>query len=154
MAHHNLSEHLAYAAAVRTAADAASRANSQSSPPPQLETEPDEESSWVMLSENGDIVRLPWEHIRHTKGPRISLELSNAKLTHGRAPTPFSVKCNDGKVYITTQRVSHGSCFMLPQKVLGIADTKANLAPIHSHQTDSRIQVFCSTHSERGRFAH
>jgi WW domain-binding protein 2 len=107
MEHHNSS--LVYATAVRTAAAAATapaapRDGPRSTIPAQLDS--DDESSWVMLAQNGDIVRLPWEHIQHTKGPRISLELCNAQRSHGRASAPFSLKCSDGKVYITTQRVS------------------------------------------------
>ncbi|EEY21943.1 hypothetical protein D7B24_003415 [Verticillium nonalfalfae] len=61
------------------------------------------QSSWVMIRDNGNIIPLDNERIRHRTN-KISLELSVPKaLQQGR--TPFSHKSADGTAYITTRRV-------------------------------------------------
>ncbi len=72
----------------------------------QVNPEPDEKTSWVMLSRSGGLVRLPHEHILHTTNPRVSLDVSVPKSLQGRTPTPFTLKSDNGTTYITNQRVS------------------------------------------------
>jgi WW domain-binding protein 2 len=67
--------------------------------------ESDRSTSWVMLSQNGDIVRLPHEHIRHNAGSRISMDLSVPRPL--QTATPFLIKSENGTAYITNQRVWH-----------------------------------------------
>lgn len=86
----------------RNAAAAAS-ARALQSPDPD---ETDNEGSWVMLKQNGDIEPLEGESVLLKSPGRVSLEL---KVPDGlRTPhANFSVKCDDGVAYVTTQRVSH-----------------------------------------------
>lgn len=59
-----------------------------------------------MLKQNGDIEPLEGESVLLKSPGRVSLEL---KVPEGlRTPNAkFSVKCDDGVAYVTTQRVSH-----------------------------------------------
>lgn len=68
--------------------------------------ETDNDRSWVMLKQNGDIEPLEGESVLLKSPGRVSLEL---KVPEGlRTPNAkFSVKCDDGVAYVTTQRVSH-----------------------------------------------
>ncbi|TLD26823.1 hypothetical protein PspLS_04516 [Pyricularia sp. CBS 133598] len=67
------------------------------------ETHTNDAVSWVMLSREGDIVKLPHEKIIHKQTSRISLELSRPNSL-ADAPA-FDVKSDSGTVYITTGRV-------------------------------------------------
>lgn len=58
-----------------------------------------------MLSRSGDIVRLPHEHILHTTGSRVSIDLTLPKSLQGRTAAPFALKSDNGTAYITNQRV-------------------------------------------------
>lgn len=79
------------------------RAQDQRKPQQNGTNRSDQKTSWVMLRENGDIVRLRGETIRH-KVPKISFELAVPKsLQSGRSP--FSYKSDSGTAYITTYRV-------------------------------------------------
>lgn len=59
--------------------------------------------NWVMLRENGDVVRLHGETIRH-RAQKVSFELSVPKALQSGRP-PFSYKSDSGTAYITTSRV-------------------------------------------------
>lgn len=68
--------------------------------------ETDNDLSWVMLKQNGEIEPLEGETVLLKSPDGVSFEL---KVADG-LQTPnanFSVKCNDGVAYVTTQRVSH-----------------------------------------------
>ena len=84
------------------------RAQGQRRPSQQGTNRSDQRASWVMLRDNGDIVRLRGETIRH-KAPKISFEVSVPKSLQSGRP-PFSIKSDSGTVYITTYRVR---CFPL-----------------------------------------
>lgn len=65
----------------------------------------DEETSWVMLGQDGNIVPLQNERILHRTRSGVALELSTPReLTNAE---PFSVKSDSGKAYITNRRVSY-----------------------------------------------
>lgn len=67
--------------------------------------ETDNDLSWVMLKQNGEIEPLEGETVLLKSPENVSFEL---KVADG-LQTPnanFSVKCNDGVAYVTTQRVS------------------------------------------------
>lgn len=66
--------------------------------------DPDEKTSWVMLSADGDVVKLPQERIFYKVRSRIGLDISVPKSLQGS--TPFSVKSDSGTLYVTNQRVS------------------------------------------------
>lgn len=68
--------------------------------------ETNDDLSWVMLKQNGDIEPLEGETVLLRTPGKVSLEL---KVADGlRTPnSSFAVKCNDGVAYVTTQRVSH-----------------------------------------------
>lgn len=68
-----------------------------------IESDSDEESSWVMLNREGEIVKLPHEKIFYKVRSRIGLEVSSPKSIQNI--TPFSVKSDSGIVYITNERV-------------------------------------------------
>ncbi|KAK1759539.1 hypothetical protein QBC47DRAFT_372316 [Echria macrotheca] len=62
-----------------------------------------DEDSWVMLTRDGKIVPIPGEKILFTSRPRVALEVSTPKEL--QVAEPFSIKCGDGIVYITNERV-------------------------------------------------
>lgn len=64
----------------------------------------DDETSWVMLTRDGQIVPIPGEKILHTSRPRVALELTTPRELN--IAEPFSLKCDNGIAYITNQRVS------------------------------------------------
>lgn len=68
--------------------------------------ETDDARSWVMLKQNGEIEPLEGETVLLKTPGNVSLEL---KVPEGlrTSSAAFSVKCNDGTAYVTTQRVSH-----------------------------------------------
>ena len=68
-----------------------------------IESDSDEESSWVMLGHEGEIVKLPNEKIFYKVRSRISLDISTPKSLANA--TPFTVKSDAGLVYITNHRV-------------------------------------------------
>lgn len=72
----------------------------------RVKPEPDERTSWVMLSRTGSLVRLPDERIIHTTNARVSLDVSVPKSLQGRTAVPFTLKSDNGTTYITNQRVS------------------------------------------------
>ncbi|PHH55691.1 UPF0664 stress-induced protein C29B12.11c, partial [Ceratocystis fimbriata CBS 114723] len=82
-----------------------SRAPRESSSSPPKSSDIDQKHSWVMLSQDRDIIRLPHEHIRLVTGHRISLELASPKSFQTESQPPFSIKSDDGTAYITTQRL-------------------------------------------------
>ncbi|KAK3343043.1 hypothetical protein B0H65DRAFT_238419 [Neurospora tetraspora] len=63
----------------------------------------DEKESWVMLTRDGQIQKLPGEKILLTSKPRVGLELSVPKEL--QVAEPFSVKSDNGIVYITNERI-------------------------------------------------
>jgi len=67
------------------------------------ESDSDEETSWVMLNQEGEIVKLPNEKIFHKDRSRTSLELTPPKFLSTVAS--FSCKSDSGTVYITNKRV-------------------------------------------------
>lgn len=67
----------------------------------------DEKESWVMLTRDGQIQKLPGEKILLTSKPRVGLELSVPKEL--QVAEPFSVKSDNGIAYITNERVSSAS---------------------------------------------
>lgn len=64
----------------------------------------DEADSWVMLSQDGNIVPLQNERILHTSRPRVGLDISAPREL--RNAEPFSVRSDSGTAYITNRRVS------------------------------------------------
>ncbi|KAL5615159.1 hypothetical protein BROUX41_005216 [Berkeleyomyces rouxiae] len=82
-----------------------SRAPREPSSSPSQSSDINHKHSWVMLSQDKDIIRLPHEHIRLVTGHRISLELGAAKAFQSESQPPFSIKSDDGTAYITTQRL-------------------------------------------------
>lgn len=68
-----------------------------------VDSDSDEESSWVMLGREGEIVKLPHEKIFYKVRSRIGLEVSSPRSIQNI--TPFSVKSDSGIVYITNERV-------------------------------------------------
>lgn len=72
---------------------------------------PDEETSWVMLSEEGHIIRLEGERFLHT-AEGVSLEMSAPKR---QGVAAYSVKSGKGTAYITNKRVgdSHAGGFRM-----------------------------------------
>jgi WW domain-binding protein 2 len=67
------------------------------------ESDSDEETSWVMLNQEGEVVKLPNEKIFHKVRSRTGLELAAPKSLS--TVTPFSRKSDSGTVYITNKRV-------------------------------------------------
>ncbi|EGZ67847.1 hypothetical protein NEUTE2DRAFT_141599 [Neurospora tetrasperma FGSC 2509] len=63
----------------------------------------DEKESWVMLTRDGQIQKLPGEKILLTSKPRVGLELSVPKEL--QVAEPFSVKSDNGIAYITNERI-------------------------------------------------
>jgi len=63
-----------------------------------------DEDSWVMLTRDGKIVPIHGEKILFTSRPRVALEVSTPREL--QVAEPFSIKCGDGIVYITNERVS------------------------------------------------
>ncbi|KAK3503442.1 hypothetical protein B0T13DRAFT_486288 [Neurospora crassa] len=63
----------------------------------------DEQESWVMLTRDGQIQKLPGEKILLTSKPRVGLELSVPKEL--QVAEPFSVKSDNGIAYITNERI-------------------------------------------------
>lgn len=69
-----------------------------------IDTDSDEETSWVMLDQEGDIVKLPGEKIYYKVRSRIGLDIGTPKALPNT--TPFSARSDSGIVYITNNRVS------------------------------------------------
>lgn len=65
--------------------------------------ESDEESSWVMMSREGEVIKLPGEKIYYKVRSRIGLDLSTPKSLPNA--TPFSIKSDGGIIYVTNNRV-------------------------------------------------
>ncbi|KJR88012.1 uncharacterized protein SPSK_07781 [Sporothrix schenckii 1099-18] len=63
----------------------------------------DEDASWVMMSRDGEVVKLPGEKIYYKVRSRIALDVSTPKSLPNA--TPFSVKSDSGIVYVTNNRV-------------------------------------------------
>ncbi|CAK7209906.1 hypothetical protein SCUCBS95973_000601 [Sporothrix curviconia] len=63
----------------------------------------DEYTSWVMMSREGEVVKLPGEKIYYKVQSRIGLDVSTPKSLPNA--TPFSVKSDSGIVYVTNNRV-------------------------------------------------
>ncbi|CAK7200012.1 hypothetical protein SEUCBS139899_002700 [Sporothrix eucalyptigena] len=63
----------------------------------------DEDTSWVMMSREGEVVKLPGEKIYYKVRSRIGLDVSTPKSLPNA--TPFSVKSDSGIVYVTNNRV-------------------------------------------------
>lgn len=76
-----------------------------------IEDDANENDSWVMLSREGEIVKLPHEKIFYKVRSRIGLELATPKVF--RDAPPFSAKSDSGLVYITNSRVSLTGLFYL-----------------------------------------
>ena len=79
--------------------------------------ETDEDTSWVMMSRDGEVIKLPGEKIYYKVRSRIGLDVSTPKALPNA--TPFSIKSDGGIVYVTNNRVraftnakpgSAGSC--------------------------------------------
>ena len=80
-----------------------------------VESDSDEESSWVMLNQEGEIVKLPNEKIFYKVRSRISLDVSTPRSVADA--TGFSLKSDSGLVYITNHRVSEdGLNDVLPRR--------------------------------------
>lgn len=76
-----------------------------------IDTDSDEETSWVMLNHEGDVVKLPGEKIYYKVRSRIALDISTPKSLPGA--TPFSIKSDSGIVYITNNRVGRARLLVL-----------------------------------------
>jgi len=72
-----------------------------------------------MLNDREGFVSLPGEQRLFTSPPRTSITLESLNKSPS-APQPFSLSCADGKVYLTTRRVSHT---VLLSTLLSTADT-------------------------------
>ena len=62
------------------------------------------EDSWVMLTQDGDIIPIPGEKILHTSRHRVGLELTTPREL--QVAEPFHLKSDSGIAYITNERVS------------------------------------------------
>ena len=69
----------------------------------------DEDTSWVMMSREGEVVKLPGEKIYYKVQSRIGLDVSTPKSLP--SATPFSLKSDSGIVYVTNNRVCSKSSF-------------------------------------------
>ncbi|OAA59542.1 WW-domain-binding protein [Niveomyces insectorum RCEF 264] len=69
----------------------------------RYEDDSDEDTSWVMMNREGEVVKLPGEKIYYKVRSRIGLDLTTPKSLPN-AP-PFSVKSDSGTVYVTNNRV-------------------------------------------------
>lgn len=106
---------LARAAATRTPTRTGARprtgARTGASPAPWLDAEKtDDDHSWVMLKQGGEIEPLEGESILLKTPDYVSLELRVPQGLRTSNPN-FSLKCDDGVAYVTNKRVS------LPQPV-------------------------------------
>lgn len=63
----------------------------------------DEDTSWVMMSRDGEVVKLPGEKIYYKVRSRIGLDVSTPRALPNA--TPFSIKSDSGIVYVTNNRV-------------------------------------------------
>jgi len=61
-----------------------------------------------MLNDREGFVSLPGEQRLFTSPPRTSITLESLNKSSS-GPQPFSVSCADGRVYLTTRRVSHST---------------------------------------------
>jgi WW domain-binding protein 2 len=102
---------------------------------PNLESDSDEESSWVMLSQEGEIVKLPNEKIFYKVRSRISLELSGPKSLAN--VTPFSLKSDAGLVYITNHRVCRVDPSPLPRLAILTRD-RSSICQLGRQRNSSR----------------
>ena len=82
---------------------------------PDYMSEADEEASWVMLGQNGNIVPMPNEKILYSSKPRVGLDISTPH--HAPDSEPYAVKSNNGRAYVTNQRVSVGGRNRVKQKL-------------------------------------
>lgn len=60
--------------------------------------------SWVMLTRDGGIVPIDNEKILHTSRARVGLDITTPREL--QVAEPFTLKCSDGKAFITNERVS------------------------------------------------
>ncbi|OJD25399.1 hypothetical protein ACJ73_03235 [Blastomyces percursus] len=70
-------------------------------------------SSWVMLHDTEEFVRLPNECIMYTSPPRTSLMLQSGNPRPGNEP--LSIQSSTGRVYLTNQRVVYLPAHSTPQ---------------------------------------
>ncbi|CAK7265131.1 hypothetical protein SEPCBS119000_001356 [Sporothrix epigloea] len=63
----------------------------------------DEDTSWVMMSRDGEVVKLPGEKIYYKVRSRIGLDVSTPRSLPNA--TPFSLKSDSGIVYVTNNRI-------------------------------------------------
>ncbi|EFX01078.1 hypothetical protein CMQ_6020 [Grosmannia clavigera kw1407] len=94
-----------------------------------IDTDSDEETSWVMLDQEGDVVKLPGEKVYYKVRSRIGLDIGTPKSLPNT--TPFSAKSDSGIVYITNNRVIY-----LPARPTGAF--KSFSAPILDFE-DTRV---------------
>lgn len=117
----------------------------------RVNPEPDERTSWVMLSRSGSLVRLPDERIIHTTNARVSLDVSVPKSLQGRTATPFTLKSDNGTAYITNQRVSTAKTREGPIELLNPPSSTGNIPP---GQADGGLQVFRGASTQFRRLPH
>ncbi|EPE10678.1 ww-domain ligand protein [Ophiostoma piceae UAMH 11346] len=65
--------------------------------------ETDEDTSWVMMSRDGEVIKLPGEKIYYKVRSRIGLDVSTPKALPNA--TQFSIKSDGGIVYVTNNRI-------------------------------------------------
>lgn len=65
--------------------------------------ETDEDTSWVMMSRDGEVIKLPGEKIYYKVRSRIGLDVGTPKALPNA--TPFSIKSDGGIVYVTNNRI-------------------------------------------------
>ncbi|KAK1767673.1 hypothetical protein QBC33DRAFT_577931 [Phialemonium atrogriseum] len=70
----------------------------------QSDDSSDEENSWVMLGQDGNILPIPNERILHTSRSRVGLDLSTPRELQAAAE-PFSIRSDNGIAYVTSKRV-------------------------------------------------
>ncbi|CAK7565608.1 MAG: hypothetical protein SEPTF4163_003530 [Sporothrix epigloea] len=63
----------------------------------------DEDTSWVMMNREGEVVKLPGEKIYYKVRSRIGLDVSTPRSLPNA--TPFSLKSDSGIVYVTNNRI-------------------------------------------------
>ena len=102
--------------------------------------------SWVMLDESTKaFVCLPRERILLTSPARTSLNLQTPNSYPGTEP--LSIKCADGKGFITTQRAS---CYFLRNRGPNIANNEPNSWSI-SQQLPQLNSNHCRSQSSPSR---
>lgn len=102
--------------------------------------------SWVMLdTASKDFVRLPGEQTLYTSPSRTSLALQTPNSYPGKEP--LSIKCSDGKAFITNRRVSLNAT--RPHNNLSSQHIIASISTYDSYAPASILSI---THTRSPRY--